>query len=72
MFCRDEPDIKKIEQLLEKKLFFPSKIELERLKTWTIFNMKDILTFHDDELRQFRGYVRYEQEQEQEQEQEWL
>ena len=55
---RDRPDTKIIDRLLEKKLFFPSVTELARIKAWILFNMKDILTFHDDELRQFRGSVR--------------
>lgn len=57
-FPRDEPNIELIGKMVDEDLFFPSSKELKVLKDWVVFEMEDILTYHDEDFRQFRGLVR--------------
>jgi hypothetical protein len=47
-----------IDQMLADGSFFPSKAELDEVKKWVVFNMKDWLTAHLEPFFQFRQTVR--------------
>ena len=55
---RDDPDISLLQQLMEKNLFFPDTTELKILKSWIMYNIKDIATAHVSNLFRFRPSVR--------------
>ena len=56
---RDDTKTEIIDYMLDNDVFLPNSEELDKIKQWVVFNIKDMLSFHCEELYTFRQTFRF-------------
>ena len=56
---RDDIRTEIIDFMLDNDLFLPNGEDLDKIKEWIVFNIKDILSYHCEELYTFRKAFRF-------------
>ena len=56
---RDDIRTDIIDYMLDHDLFLPNSEERDKIKEWIVFNIKDILSYHCEELYTFRKTFRF-------------